>query len=140
MKLYELYEEAARVAKMEEAYPNIYPMRIDNHYYRSKALIGYANFEKCFEELEFALAIVEGKPVFKGDELYDMYGTKCTVNFTDIHNLKIDSAYFESYSWNPPKRTVMIELLVDDVKNMIANQFINHRTAIACSKALENSK
>lgn len=80
----------------------------------------------------FAVAELEGKPVFIGDELYYQH-TKMKV-FSEPRE------GWKSLSWNPPKpKTVMIELLVED-----AERWANHPTkdviAIACRKALENLK
>jgi len=140
MTLSELYLEAARVAKMEESYPNIYPIRYERHNYKSKALIGHASWEERFEEVEFALAIVEGKPVFKGDVLYYKDGSS-----SGWHPC-CSNQDFGTSSWNPPKpKTVMVELLVEDALawSPMDEKIVTHiygNLAKACRKALGELK
>jgi hypothetical protein len=64
---------------------------------------------------EFPLAVVEGKPVFVGDELYctDSECAVCKRNGTTkyIAGGEFDSGYYQAASLNPPKpKTVMVEL------------------------------
>jgi hypothetical protein len=64
---------------------------------------------------EFPLAVVEGKAVFVGDELYhsDGYGP-CIVDST--WNPR---GNFDAYSWNPPKpATVMVEMRREDAEKI----------------------
>jgi len=99
-------------------------------------------FDEMYSNLfEFALAIVENRPVFKGDYIYlgiGLNGDKYSVN----------KAFFETYkghkfSWNPPKpKTVMVEMLREDAIK-IADFFnisnctsIWDRASVACKKAL----
>lgn len=57
----------------------------------------------------FAVAVVEGRAVFIGDVLY-FEGKKYAV-------LNTFHLPFRECSWNPPKpKTVMVEMLVDDVQ------------------------
>jgi len=88
---------------------------------------------------EFPLAVVEGKPVFTGDELYnsDGYGS-CIVDSTWDHKSK----YWSNHSWNPPKpATVMVEILREDA-DVLANFYAKDMTGKfgrileACRKAL----
>jgi len=59
------------------------------------------------ELYEFSLAIVENKPVFKGDTLYSPNGTMYSVYSQYIFDWAL-------MSWNPPKpRTVMLEVSLD---------------------------
>ena len=53
-------------------------------------------------DYEFAVAILEGKPVFKGDKLYhiDGNGSYFTVDRTTVR--------FNGLTWNPPNRTFML--------------------------------
>jgi len=79
---------------------------------------------------EFPLAIVEGKPVFVGDELYDKYIAGNT----------------SMLSWLPPKtKTVLVELLREDAEFMFSAYSADEppfcksktaRIAEACRKAL----
>lgn len=72
--------------------------------------------------LEFALAIVENKPVFIGDELY-FNGEKVVIE--ERHgDMSHKSFVWKSYSWNPPKpKTVMVELSVNDAEFWSAVEF-----------------
>ena len=90
--------------------------------------------------IEFPLAVVEGKHVWEGDELWLLAtGEKVTAGQYPI------SLILATGSWNPPKpKTVMVELLVEDVENLA-----NHCTRVgasservyqACRKALEELK
>jgi hypothetical protein len=66
--------------------------------------------------LEFPLAVIEGKPVFVGDELYIDNNYK-KIKITEHTAPSI----LPRCSWNPPKpKTVIVELLIDD-----AYKFIN---------------
>jgi hypothetical protein len=88
-------------------------------------------------ECELALTIVEGKPVFVGDELYSkINGWAYIIN---QHNYD-----FANYSWNPPKpKTVLVELLVEDVEYYVGGRFETARNISvlnACHKALGELK
>lgn len=101
------------------------------------------------ETWSFAIAEVEGKPVFVGDELYSVInGNKYTAteagwafdNWT--HG---PCASVENMSWNPPKpKTVMVEMLVEDAEYYAANESDRgqrlDRHIAACKKALEDFK
>ena len=137
--LKELYLEAARVAELEEQYPTIFTIRYKNNYYNAASLMNaYINWNAYRGEIEFALAIVEGKPVFVGDVLYyktndESYGIRWYP--TNVNHV------FDSSSWNPPKpRTVMVELLVEDASYVANVGLVNTKMVQACRKALENLK
>jgi len=108
---------------------------------------------------EFPLAIVEGKPVFVGDELYED-GNKVVVvskhpNCDSLQWLGVgafkDEALLgmplEHWSWNPPTpATVMVELLREDAEFMFSAYSADEppfcksktaRIAEACRKALD---
>ena len=58
------------------------------------------------EEYEFALAIVEGKPVFVGDVLYDSSGFRCTIGLSDSFAWVTTNC-----SWTPPKpKTITVTI------------------------------
>lgn len=89
------------------------------------------------DEVEIALGVVEGKPVWAGDEPY-FDGVKTKVS-EELMNLP-------RWSWNPPKpKTVMVELLVEDVKYYAGKSILSFDEIIAsisrreeaCRKALE---
>lgn len=88
---------------------------------------------------ELALGIIEGKPVWKGDTLYYK---DSGVAWKASSNHQI----FSSSSWNPPaQKTIMVELLVEDVECLTnygesANRERKARIMEACRKALEQTK
>jgi hypothetical protein len=57
-------------------------------------------FKDIASDYTFPVAVIEGKPVFLGDELYESSGYKITV--TNGEALMADSLAL-NYSWNPPK-------------------------------------
>jgi hypothetical protein len=128
MTLSELYLEAARVAKMIEGTDLLINDVIKIYgivYERERVL-----FRHEPEAYEFALAIVEGKPVFKGDELYDGNGCKIIVERTDGVNIYGTHCNLDRVVWDiklcsfsPKPKTVMVELLVED-----AHQFVDSLT------------
>lgn len=100
------------------------------------------------QRYEFPLAVVEGKPVFVGDELWSI---------TNHFKIKVESTYAQTEgmtiagdngnrmwitdaTWNQPKpKTVMVELLREDAEKC-ANECVSEsRNMIidACRKALE---
>lgn len=89
---------------------------------------------------KFAIGVVEGRPVFSGDYLYLNGSGFCADD-------SIDDKWLVKYAvtWNPHKpKTVMVELLVDDVERMSdPNEPIYSHMKIrlgeACLKALEES-
>ncbi len=107
----------------------------------------------------FPIAVVEGKLVFVGDELYDRTGVKFTAANTNQHALEGTSPEFSGgvlediqyCSWNPPKpKTIMVETLIDDAKYFASGSHSSvtlaeydrmvERRNEACRKALEELK
>jgi len=93
----------------------------------------FLNFEAVPSSYEPCLAIVEGKPVFKGDLLY--YG------YSGLQTFIQDKMSPEKWSWNQPKpKTVMVE-----VQYNVAEKYAERNPssacyfsmAEACKKALE---
>lgn len=91
-------------------------------------------------DYEFPIAVLEGKAVFNGDELYNtITGQKFKAH--DEYTSCLDCC-----SWNPPKpKTVMVELLVDDAQGLILplsqDAMAWHiRLSNACSKAVGELK
>ena len=67
------------------------------------------------KEYRASIAEVEGKPVFEGDELYGYFGLKFKASKSFNWNYQIESGDYP-VSWNPPApKTVMVELLREDV-------------------------
>lgn len=103
---------------------------------RHDAVTGFYN-----PEYNYALGVVEGRPVFEGDELY-FKGIKriatagSKIQFPD----NFDAS---GWTWNPPKpRTILVELLVEDAEGTECwyNDGVQGRVKIACRKALEAIK
>jgi hypothetical protein len=90
----------------------------------------------------FALAIVEDKPVFEGDLLWDVVEEKAKYASA---NKRGKHSSWEDMSWNPIKhRTVMVELTVKDASCIAEPNWITlaivDRLEAACCKALEELK
>ena len=97
-------------------------------------------FDSLPENYDFAIGIVEDKPVFIGDTLYDGTGEKFVANDNDFYGFKY--RYNNSlFSCNPPKpKTVMVELTVEDAECLITKEICppwHRRISEACRKALE---
>jgi len=113
-------------------------------------------FDYTLVEPKQSLCEVEGKPVYKGDKLWNI---RCDFSFVvDISDesgvwgesscgIRI-GAGFRDCSWNPPKRTVMVEIEIDDAEYHAGTRCvlrsniddINERTLQACRKAIDNLK
>lgn len=105
------------------------------------------------EHYDFAIGIVEDKPVFIGDKLWNIPNNfKFTVTGADLwgENPRIIGGdrcgRVEDCSWSPPKpKTIMVELLVEDVKYyadeypmlLVEIEKIQERRREACRKALD---
>jgi hypothetical protein len=60
------------------------------------------------ESYTFAVALVENRPVFVGDTLYDKFGTQVIISPSyEILNREL---FAVNYSWNPPKPDPYAEL------------------------------
>ena len=67
------------------------------------------NYNSLQYDYEFPLSVVEGKPVFVGDKLFNPRGDMITMH-EGIPTTAKDGGIFD-LSWNPPKpKTVMVEL------------------------------
>jgi len=126
----QLLRDAADSIEMQEKHGIIPTARVN---YLRAPLLTYGHFY-ITNDWEFPLAVVEGKPVFVGDELY-LDGNKIkTWNGMDIGCLP-------RWSWNPPKpKTVMVELLVEDAERCAKQSYDFASIADACRKALESLK
>lgn len=125
----DLLEAAAKSIRMQEA-AGVEPV--------CKVRIGICpikglSFSDTFNYYEFPLAVVEGKPVFVGDVLYDKRGDPCKMQAH--HNLN-----WKYWSWTKPKpKTVMVELTVEDANHLLSEYAPVTNIHIACRKALENN-
>jgi len=113
----------------------------------------YSNYKPMFddnpENYKIAIGIVENKPVFIGDELYNHNGGKLqasAVGFT-WHDKEARNSWLKSLSWSPPKpNKAMVELSLEDISffslrtpfNTEKQHWINFYAA--CRKTLENLK
>ena len=140
MTLAELYQEAARVAKLIEGTKLTIgdAVKICGHVYGR----GYPAFDTGnAKDYEFALAIVDGRPAFRNDWIY-FKGEKYSAN-----DQLFKHEALSNFSWNPPKpRTVMVELLREDAERCkehfgkcysYSDGEYTVRVFIACQKALE---
>lgn len=134
--LADLYTEAARVAKMIEGTSLTIGecVKVDNIMSGAKVYgKGVPTFNSSPEHYDFALFLVEGKPVFEGDVLY----SKIICAAIAITNLWEFQDH--TLSWNPPKpKTVMVELPINmaNCYAIMQNQDISVLSE-ACKKALE---
>lgn len=97
-----------------------------------------ATFSLPESNYEFALGVVEGKPVWKGDTLYLPEGLPFRV--TEESTLKLNK-----FTWNQPEpKTIMVELPIEIVKRWSVRPAINESTcnniSDACAKALKEAK
>ena len=107
-------------------------------------------FDSIAEDYEFAIAIVEGKPVFRGDELYlksfpmskkvkVIRADECRMFFSS----EISNGFClnEEFTWLPPKpKTLTIELPYDDVVHwtlLSCTEGKRLNLSEACKKALD---
>lgn len=105
---------------------------------------------------EFALGVVEGKPVWEGDRLYDSTGCVFTAKTIEDGSMCgyitpniVRVMPIELVSWNPPSpKTVMVGLPIEDVEYYASERKLTlaeiegmiDRRALACKKALKNLK
>lgn len=98
-------------------------------------------------DYELALGIIEGKPCWIGDTAY------WTNSMGETHQIivgRLNTFNCPGWSWNPPTpKTVMVELTVEDARNLVRFDASIHLTvmgskldgiAAACGKALDNLK
>lgn len=85
-------------------------------------------------EWNFAIAIVEGKPVFIGDTLYNSNGDRfvvtglCNAETAFAHTEPTNGDYYAANiataTWNPPKpKTVMVELSIEDISIFLGGSY-----------------
>ena len=115
MKKSDLYREYARIVDMCES-TNIKPKECVKH-----GGFTLSRYDKDFNHLpdsySFAIAIVEGMPVFEGDVLYGPDGIKFTVN--SLHCRRYTGYALCSCSWNPPKpKEVTITISREDAEGI----------------------
>lgn len=158
MKDYELLEAQARMMRLAEKYgiKDWRKLVRDNN---GRVIAEYNHGRHGLYadiDYQFAIGVVEGKPVFEVDELYLEDGRKFKALLSeeqgDVIVLDAGDGYrcysaVRFVSWNPPKpKTVIVELMVDD-----AEYFANaptwgsaiagyERVFSACRKALEDAK
>lgn len=112
---------------------------------RSAEVSNFGSSKFGIQEYEFPLAVVEGKPVFVGDELYSMRSGKKIVIGNSLSGSCFGADWVAVVSWLPPKsRTVMVELLREDAEYLsrtaqerLTTVYAIDRAGMACRKALE---
>lgn len=109
------------------------------HKHKKEALVNPLGMY-YLDDIELALGIIEGKPVWEGDELYFTYDAVSVARHV-IH--KGHDLSNPNWSWLPPtSRTAPVYLLVEDI-NDAANWNcklvtpLGNRIAKACRKTLE---
>lgn len=111
MKKSDLYRELARVIDMCEG------TGVDPKFcwkYEGVNINGMPYFDSELEQYEFAVAILEGKPVFVGDKVY---ANNCTSPLI-VGGISKQNGYIfvgncinydiSILSWNPPKKTFLL--------------------------------
>jgi hypothetical protein len=113
MKKSDLHREFARVLDMCDGM-SISPFDCVKYFGTRGLPLDFVNDPHHYQ---FALAIVEGKPVFEGDELYvtDAPNRKVKVKEAAICSVSMTDGSFwapdqikQRLSWNPPKRTFLL--------------------------------
>ena len=100
------------------------------------------------ELYEVAIGIVDNRPVFIGDELYNHNGGKILASARGFnwYDKEAFNSWLKSLSWNPPKpKTAMVELLMGDIEywSGLHGEYLpphSRRFYEACRKTLENLK
>ncbi len=103
MKKSDLHREWARVLDMcegTEVNPNICW-----GYQGNRGDNGVPKFTQDPGSYEFSVAILEGKPVFFGDTIYNKRLGSCHTVTDGTH---ISDVCWSGYSWNPPKKTFLM--------------------------------
>ncbi len=88
----------------------------------------------------FAIAEVEGKPVFVGDELYDENGNRYPIQTVSTSNgvLYLNGWNIKKWSFNPPKpKTIMVPLSFMDTELISHGKWPSTTAIAACRQALE---
>jgi hypothetical protein len=97
----------------------------------------YGVFKTMFDlnilDYEFPLAVISGQLVWADTVVFDRYGNGC-------RGTQVIGGSLGPYTLTPPKRTVMVELLVEDAAEMTKFEFSFNRVSHACRKALDNLK
>lgn len=93
-----------------------------------------------FDRFEFPISIIEGQLVWADTIVY----SEIWRNGVPAYSCSLKRNNDENWSLNPPKRTVMVELLIEDV-DYIANATSYNKTNAKrvkeyCLKALDNLK
>lgn len=156
MKEYELLEMQAKMMRMAEKHgidwrELVFVRHHDDELWMEFDSPACVFSLECYRHHKFALGVVEGKPVFEGDELYTKSGLHILVRASKEPNSVTDKDgaifYISELTWNQPApKTVMVELLVEDVKHWAGYCEYNpmHQPSSnlykACRKALEQIK
>jgi len=116
MKKSDLYREWARVLDMCEG-TGVRPTVCVKYIGKIDGAYPYFNGNEC--DYEFALGILEGRPVFVGDEFFEGGGNKCSIK-EDMHLYvydclvqHIDNVEWRKFSWTKPqtKKTFLLNVV-----------------------------
>jgi hypothetical protein len=106
-KLIELHREFARCYELSKVsgvdVSRLYQRQLETASHWSEQTAPYVGIFNPNHTYRFALAVVEGKPVFEGDELYHD-GIKRLFGVTTDSNKQI--GYIGRWSWNPPQPVI----------------------------------
>lgn len=151
MKQSDLFRKYARMIDMCEgtAVKPWWCVKMDGLQFNDEC--GKPKFDDNPDAYTFAIAIVEGKPVFKGDELYAYNRKLIAHSCYNTQKIYLSGgrvlADITMLSWNPPKpSTVLVELLLEDAKrvrhclDLYEVPIAIERSKEAFDKALEASK
>jgi hypothetical protein len=95
MKKAELHRKYADALELCEKHnvPVCQSFKFDGNY------VGFLpTFTEYLDDYTFPLAVVEGKPVFVGDKLYNVDGTFAEI----LCNMSDPELFAKKHSWNPP--------------------------------------
>jgi len=136
VKKSDLYREYARVIDMCEGtgLEQFDCMKYMGCIYRDHNGSRNPSFDRPASEFSFALAIVEGKPVFEGDVLYfdgtcvaaDIFVHRATADC--IVDQKGDCWSIDKLHWTPPKpKTITVTIPYDAAKEFSVQTFWNNQ-------------
>jgi len=149
MKKSDLHREYARVIDMCEG-TGVIPFQAVK--YRGTLSKYFLEFSHPTEDYEFPLAIVESKPVFRGDKLYNRNGSEFTAHKITkfgtgaiVNEGELIGDVPKFCSWTPPKpATITVELLredAEDIRMWPLQQYESLRNIKeACEKALKGEQ
>lgn len=91
------------------------------------------------KDIELAIGVIEGRPVWEGDKYYNTSSSKIIARGGSPQD------YWDKCSWHPPKpKTIMVELIIEDAEMFESDRckysMLDKRVFSAIRKALEELK